>query len=67
VTLMASYNRQTGGTHAHDSPSPPVAESREISAQLASLVKELNEITDRLEHLAGVGEKGEQDDAAEDP
>jgi hypothetical protein len=67
VTIMAGYNRQPSSAHTHEfDPSPPVAESQQISAQLTPLVQELNAIIDRLEALAGLAE-GEQDDAAEDP
>jgi uncharacterized FlaG/YvyC family protein len=56
--------RPSGGhTHPPDNNSPAVDQSQQVSDQLRPIVKELNRLVDRLEHLAGF----EEDDPPDAP
>jgi hypothetical protein len=60
----------TGPSGAHTHPpalSAPIAQSLEVSERLRPIVDDLNDILDRLEHLAGLEEGEQPPDATRDP
>jgi hypothetical protein len=54
------------GAHTHNN-SPAVDQSQQVSDQLRPIVKELNRLVDRLEHLAGTDEDKDADAPAPHP